>query len=73
MRTPCDYFRAEWVLVPLCLVIMAYILHHVRAVLSWEQIMESLHLQDPERYTRLDTLGLVGILIVATVKIFGGK
>jgi hypothetical protein len=52
---------------------MAYILHHVRPVFSWQQILESLHVHSPERYTRLGLLGLVGIFIVAAVKILGGK
>jgi hypothetical protein len=63
----------EWVLVPVCLLLMAYILHHIQPVISWEQIMESLHLEDPERYTRLGHLCLVGILVVAAARILSGK
>jgi hypothetical protein len=52
---------------------MAYILHHIKPVISWAMIMEALNLKSPERYTMLGHLCLVGILIVAAVKILGSR
>lgn len=70
---PPSRFRVEWILVPVCLLLMAYILRHIQPVISWKQIMESLHLEHPERYTRLGHLCLVGILVVAAARILSGK
>ena len=65
--------RIEWVLVPLCLLLMLYILSHIRPVISWQDVMNYLNVHNNERYTMLGHLCLIGILVVAAVKIFSGK
>jgi len=52
---------------------MLYILSHIRPVISWQDVMNYLNVHNNERYTMLGHLCLIGILVVAAVKIFSGK
>jgi hypothetical protein len=66
-------FRISWLLVPLCILGMWYLLSHVHPVLEWEAVMDFLNVHNRERYTRLAVLCLTLIFIVATVRILGRK
>ena len=66
-------FRVSWLLVPLCVLGMWYLLSHVHPVLEWESVMDFLHVRNQERYTRLAVLCLTLIFIVAAVRILGKK
>jgi hypothetical protein len=70
---PRYHLRIEWILVPLCILGMTYVLSHIKPVIYWEDVMDYLHVDNTERYTMLGHLGLLGILVVAAVKIFGRK
>lgn len=78
IRTPQEperpvRFRFGWLLVPLSLLGMAYILHHIRPVISWDDVMEFLNVKNRERYTMLAILCLISVFIVAATKIIGRK
>ena len=66
-------FRVSWLLVPLCILGMWYLLSHVHPVLEWESVMDFLNIHNRERYTRLAVLCLTLIFIVAAVRILGRK
>lgn len=66
-------FRIGWLLVPLSLLGMAYILHHIQPVISWDDVMGFLNVKNRERYTMLAILCLVSVSIVAAAKIIGRK
>ena len=66
-------FRISWLLVPLCVLGMLYLLSHAQPVLEWKTVMDFLHVHNRERYTRLAVLCLTLIFIVAAVRILGRK
>jgi hypothetical protein len=66
-------FRISWLLVPIGVLAMWYLLSHVHPVLEWDSVMDLLRIHDRERYTRLAVLCLTLIFIVAAVRIFGRK
>jgi hypothetical protein len=66
-------FRTEWILVPLALLGMFYLLHHIDPAITWEEVMNLLSVQDRQRYTMLFHLCLVLTCIVIAVRIAGGK
>jgi len=70
---PKYVFRISWLLVPLCVLGMWYLLSHVQPVLRWETVMDFLNIHNQERYSRLAILCLVLIFIVAAVRILGRK
>jgi len=70
---PKYVFRISWLLVPLCVLGMWYLLGHVQPVLRWESVMDFLNIHNQERYARLAILCLVLIFIVAAIRILGRK
>ena len=66
-------FKISWLLVPICLLGMWYLLSHVQSVLEWDAVMDFLNVHNRERYTRLAVLCLTLIFIVAAVRILGRK
>ena len=66
-------FRVSWLLVPLGVLGMWYLLSHVHPVLEWESVMDFLNIHNRERYTRLAVLCLTLIFVVAAVRILGRK
>jgi len=66
-------FRMEWVLIPLALLGMAYVLRNTSSVVTWEQIMDLLHVKNRERYTMLFHLCLALTCVVAAIRILGRK
>jgi len=70
---PMLEFRLAWILVPAALLLAAYVLHHIRPVVTWAQIMDLLHVRNRERYTMLFHLCLGLTLVVAAVRLFGRK
>ena len=66
-------FNMAWVLVPLVLLGMAYVLHNSSSSVTWEGIMDILNVHNRQRYTMLFHLGLICVFIVATVRILGRK
>ena len=70
---PRYVFRIGWLLAPLCILGMWYLLNHVQPVLKWDTVMDFLHVHNRERYTMLGILCLVLIFIVAVVRITGRK
>ena len=70
---PRYVFRISWLLVPLCLLGMWYLLSHVSPVLEWGSVMNFLNVHNRELYTRLAILCLVLIFVVAAVRILGKK
>ncbi|MFH1613783.1 MAG: hypothetical protein ABIG61_01685 [Planctomycetota bacterium] len=67
------FFRVSWLLVPICVLAMWYLLNHVHPVIEWESVMDFLNIHNRERYTRLAVLCLTLIFIVAAVRILGRK
>ncbi len=72
-QEPKRRFRMGWVLVPLALVVMAYMLSNAGSSLGWNQIMDLLQVRDRQRYTMLFHLCLTITVIVAAVRILGSK
>ena len=70
---PRYVFRMSWLLFVLSILGMWYLLSHIQSVLEWDQVMDFLNVHNRERYTRLAVLCLTLILIVAAVRIIGGK
>ena len=70
---PMLEFRLAWILVPAALLLAAYVLHHIRPVVTWEQLMETWNIENTERYTMLFHLCLGLTLVVAGVRIFGRR
>lgn len=70
---PKYVFRISWLLVPLCILGMWYLLNHVSPVLQWESVMDFLNVHNRELYTRLAILCLILFFIVAAVRILGKK
>ena len=67
-------FNTAWILVPLVLLGMAYLLTSVRSSIAWEEVMDFLGVsQDRAAYTRLFHLCLALTFIVAVVRIMGKK
>ena len=72
-QQPKYVFRISWLLAPLCVLGMWYLLSHIHPVLQWESVMDFLNIHNHERYARLAILCLVLIFIVAAVRILGKK
>lgn len=70
---PKYVFRISWLLVPLCVLGMWYLLSHSQAVLEWKTVCDILRLENYESYSRLAILCLVLIFIVAAIRILGRK
>jgi hypothetical protein len=66
-------FNMAWILVPLALLGMAYLLHNSESSITWEGIMDLLNVHNRRRYTMLFHLGLILVFIVAAVRILGRK
>ena len=61
--------RIGWFIGPLILISMYALLKSIMPVLTWEQVMHWLNVQDRERYTMLALLGLSLILCTAIWRI----
>ena len=72
-QEPKQRFLWGWILAPLAVLGMAYMLQHTSPAVTWEQIMDLLHLHNRERYTMLLHLCLALTLVVAAVRILGRK
>ncbi len=70
---PKKSLRLEWILGPLALLGMTYVLQNTSSVVTWDHVMDLLHVKNRERYTMLFHLGLTVIFIVAAVRILGRK
>ena len=66
-------FRISWLLVPLCILGMWYLLSHIQPVLAWEKLSDILRVENKERYAMLFVLCLVVTFVVAVVRIIGRK
>ena len=68
------HFNMGWILVPLALLGMAYLIRNVQPSISWEEVMDFLGVsKDRAAYSRLFHLCLVVTFIVAAVRIIGRK
>lgn len=63
------HLRLFWFVVPIILFGMYVYLKSIMPVLSWDQIMDLLHVQDRQRYTMLAILCLSLTLITAIWRI----
>jgi hypothetical protein len=72
-QEPKQRFLLGWILVPLAVLGMAYLLGHVTPAVTWEHVMDLLHVHNRERYTMLLHLCLVLTFVVAAVRILGRK
>jgi hypothetical protein len=71
---PRYVFRTSWLLVPISLFGMYYLLANIKPALKWNNIMvDILHVHNRQRYTSLGILCLIIIFIVAAAKITGKK
>ena len=70
---PKKTLRMEWILVPLALLGMAYVLQHTHSVVTWDKVMDLLHVKNRERYTMLLHLYLAVTFVVAALRILGRK
>jgi hypothetical protein len=68
-QPPRYVFRISWLLVPLVIGGMWYVLSHTAPVLKWSDVMDFLQVHNRERYTRLAVLCLVLVFIVAVIRI----
>lgn len=66
-------FKIGWLLVPISLFGMYWLLSNIRPVLKWDDVMNILHVHNKERYTSLGILCVIIICIVAITKITGTK
>jgi len=67
-------FNMGWILVPLVLLGMAYILTNARSSIAWEGVMDFIGVsKNRAAYTRLFHLCLVLTFIIAAVRILGRK
>lgn len=66
-------FRISWLLVPLCILGMWYLLSHVEPVVEWEKLTTILRVKNKERYAMFFILCLVVTFVVAAVRILGRK
>lgn len=67
-------FNMGWILVPLVLLGMAYLLTNARSSIEWEEVMNFLGVtRGRAAYTRLFHLFLMLTFIVAAVRILGRK
>jgi hypothetical protein len=66
-------FRLGWVVVPLALLGMIYLLRHTSPAVTWEHVMDLLHVHNRERYTMLLHLCLALTGVVAAARILGRK
>lgn len=58
-----------WVLVPLVIILAAWLATGIEASLSWDAVMDMLNIKNEEAYTRLTLLGLLVVAIVAVGRI----
>jgi len=66
-------FRMEWILIPLALFGMAYVVRNANSAVTWEQVMDLLHVKNRERYTMLFHLCVALTFVVAAIRILGRK
>jgi len=58
-----------WILVPLLLVLAAWLATGIQVSFSWDSVMDMLAVHNKEAYTRLALLGLLVVAFVAIAKI----
>jgi len=58
-----------WVLVPLVIILAAWLATGIEASFSWDAVMDMLKVENKEAYTRLALLGLLVVAIVAVARI----
>ena len=70
-------WRPKWsiLLVPVAILLGAYVIAHVEPAFTWDDVMDALDIENRERYTMLMCLGLfiVGIVSIARVLRDHGK
>ncbi len=66
-------FNTGWILVPIVLIIMSYIFRNIHPSITWERIMDYLHVKNKDAYTRLFHLFLMVTLTIGLIKILGDK
>ena len=62
-------FRWELVYIPLIVLVIFYLLRNAEPALHFEDIMDSLNVQNRERYVRLFTFGCVCVATVTIAQI----
>jgi hypothetical protein len=72
-ESPRYGLKPEWILVPLVLLGMSYLLRNTSSVISWDHIMNIIGVRNKARYTQLGQLCLLLILVVGTYRIFRRK
>ena len=67
-------FNTAWILVPLAMLGMAYVLTNARSSITWEKVMDSLGVTtNRAAYSRMFHLCLVLTFIVVAARILGRK
>jgi len=66
---PKQGLRLEWILVPLALLGMAYVLRNTHSTVTWKHVMDLLQVKNRERYTMLFHLCLALTCVVAAIRI----
>jgi hypothetical protein len=74
-RQPRDryVFRLSWLLVPLCILGMWYLLSRIEPTVTWEAIINLLKVNNRERYSALAILCVSLTLVVTAIRIIGRK
>ncbi|MHC4166160.1 MAG: hypothetical protein ACYSWQ_04320 [Planctomycetota bacterium] len=72
-ESPRYGLKPEWILVPLVLLGMSYLLKNTSSVITWDDVMNMMGVNNKERYSMLGQLCLLLILIVGTYRIFQKK
>lgn len=65
---PRRRFRWSLVLVPIICILAAWILNHVQPALTWQEILDRVHIQGQER-VRMSRLVALGLICVGAVMI----
>ena len=64
-----QWMHLGWVLVPIVLIVAAWLATGIEVGVTWNQVMDMLAVHNKEAYTRLALLGLLVVAIVAIAKI----
>jgi len=72
-QSPRYGLKPEWILIPLVLLGISYLLKTTTSAISWDHIMQVLGVHNKTRYTQLGLLCLLLILVVGTYRIFRKK
>jgi len=69
---PRRHFRWGWVLVPMAILAMAWMVSRIEPAGTWKDVMDYVGVQNRKRYTQLAVLCLVGVGVAIIVRVLQG-